>query len=442
MSERAFLNGRVRLFAGDCLAVLPTLAENSVDAVVTDPPYHLTSISKPRPDLAGKGNHFARRQAQMSAGFMGKEWDGGDIAFRPETWAEVLRVLKPGGHLLAFGAPKNFHRLVCAIEDGGFEIRDCVQWLFGSGFPKSHDVSKGIQRRRAEDEAPIRAICRVVRVAMDGRGLKSRHLVQHFGNCHPRLIDHWAARDTDSQPALPTWDQWLILKHVLGIGDEHDREVWRLNNRKGEPSDDWNAAEIIGEHNGETPGLVGKRFSDNDRSIRAPTDEAAAWSGWGTALKPAYEPICLARKPLSEGSIAANVLKWGTGAINIDGCRIDGAKGWCDSKQYNPGNLVGGASDDPVCTKQRCHSPVACSGWGYCRERNIDGLPTPEQVEKWKRVDNPHRRYQDNSQNPSKHLGRWPANIILSIPEDEYQLRRDVTPEQKRELYGWLSENA
>jgi site-specific DNA-methyltransferase (adenine-specific) len=138
MSE-SFLSGRVTLHRGDCLEVLPTLEECSIDSCVTDPPYHLTSISKPRPDLAGKGNHFARRQAQMSTGFMGKQWDGGDIAFRPELWAEVYRVLKPGAHLLAFSGTRTYHRMACAIEDAGFEIRDQIQWIYGSGFAKSRD---------------------------------------------------------------------------------------------------------------------------------------------------------------------------------------------------------------------------------------------------------------------------------------------------------------
>ena len=126
---------------GDCLAIMPTLAADSFDSAVTDPPYHLT---------AGK--------ASAPKGFMGKVWDGGDVAFRPETWAEVFRVLKPGGYLVAFGGPRNSHRMVCAIEDAGFEIRDSISylhdgglsgpllWAFGSGFPKSHDVSKGIDK--------------------------------------------------------------------------------------------------------------------------------------------------------------------------------------------------------------------------------------------------------------------------------------------------------
>src|ERR1035437_23569 len=150
-NKLSFLNDRIKLHCGDCLEVLPTLAENSVDSCVTDPPYHLTSIVKrfgaknSAPCKVGKTGAYAR----ASAGFMGKQWDGGDIAFRPETWAAVYRVLKPGGHLIAFGGTRTYHRMACAIEDAGFEIRDQIQWLYGSGFPKSHDVSKGIDKSRA-----------------------------------------------------------------------------------------------------------------------------------------------------------------------------------------------------------------------------------------------------------------------------------------------------
>ena len=135
----------VRILQGDCLEILPTLDADSIDSVVTDPPYHLTSIVKrfgadnAAPAQFGKDGAFAR----ASKGFMGKQWDGGDVAFRPETWAAVYRVLKPGAHLLAFGGTRGHHRMFCAIEDAGFEIRDCVLWLYGSGFPKSHNAGGG-----------------------------------------------------------------------------------------------------------------------------------------------------------------------------------------------------------------------------------------------------------------------------------------------------------
>ena len=128
----------IDLRLGDCLEVLKTLPDNSVDSIVTDPPYHLTSITK----RFGKEGVFQR----ASKGFMGKEWDGGDIAFTTELWEECLRVLKPGGHLLSFGGSRTYHRMACAIEDSGFEIRDQILFIYGSGFPKSLNIGKAIDK--------------------------------------------------------------------------------------------------------------------------------------------------------------------------------------------------------------------------------------------------------------------------------------------------------
>lgn len=293
---------------GDCLEVLRGMPDNSVDSIVTDPPYGLS--------------------------FMGKKWDY-DVP-SVEIWAECLRVLKPGGHLLAFAGTRTQHRMAVRIEDAGFEIRDMIAWVYGSGFPKSLDVSKALDKVRIEDVEPIRVVCRAVRAAMDAKGLKSRDLTQHFGDCHPRLIDHWAARDTDSQPSLPTWEQWGTLRDLLEMGDELDAEVWRLNGRKGKPGDNWQNAEVVGE---ETlpdtsivrAGFVGMTAPDGKTPMRtveikaANSDAARQWQGWGTALKPSLEPVTVARKPLS-GTVAENVLRHGTGALNIDGCRVGNSK--------------------------------------------------------------------------------------------------------------------
>lgn len=214
MTPEKFLKDTVELYCGDCLAVLDSLPENSVDAVLTDPPYHLTSIVQrfgsetAAPAKTGKTGAYAR----ASAGFMGKKWDGGDIAFQPEVWAKVLRVLKPGAHLAAFGATRGYHRMACAIEDAGFEIRDSLAWMFGVGFPKSHDVALDFET----------TLCNRVTRIFDGKE-----------------IDEWRYK-SDGAPLV-----------------------------KGE----W----------------------------RHP--EARIWSGFGTALKPAFEPIVLARKPLGTGDI-------------------------------------------------------------------------------------------------------------------------------------------
>jgi len=217
---------------GDCLDVLASLPKCSIDAVVTDPPYEL--------------------------GFMGKSWDASGVAFSPDTWRQVMRVLKPGGHMVAFGAPKNYHRLACAIEDAGFEIRDSLMWVFGQGFPKSQDVSKAIDKAAGAEREIVGPKFRP-----DGKTMASAAPNGPGGNF-----------TGDDRP-------W-----------KHDPAAVLRN-----------------------------------QSITAPaTDAAREWQGWGTALKPAYEPIVLARKPLSEGTVAANVLRWGTGAINIDATRVEGGE--------------------------------------------------------------------------------------------------------------------
>ena len=288
---------------GDCIAMMRELPDASIDAIVTDPPYEL--------------------------GFMGKHWDASGVAYNVATWAAAFRVLKPGGHLLAFGGTRTYHRMACAVEDAGFEIRDQLQWLYGSGFPKSLDVSKAIDKARNDD---IRPVCRFLRSAIDGSDWTATTLAAHFG-FHPRMVEHWAARDTDSQPAVPKWDQWCELKALLSLADDMDAEVWRLNGRKGKPGDAWHEREVIvqdiryrasdsWEANGR--GMLGRGVQTF--SITTPaTPDAERWQGWGTALKPANEPIVLARKPLSERTVAANVLRHGTGALHVDACRIPGA---------------------------------------------------------------------------------------------------------------------
>lgn len=142
-----FLDGRVVVHAGDCLQVLVGLPENSVDSVVTDPPYALVSITKrfgKEGSAPAKSNGATGVYARASSGFMGANWDTGKIAFSPEVWRECARLMKPGAHLVAFGGDRTYHRLACAIEDAGLEIRHTILWLYGSGFPKSHSVAKDL----------------------------------------------------------------------------------------------------------------------------------------------------------------------------------------------------------------------------------------------------------------------------------------------------------
>ena len=249
----------VTVLHGDALEKLAELEDASVDAVVTDPPYEI--------------------------GFMGKQWDASGIAYNVELWREALRVLKPGGHLLAFGATRTYHRMAVAIEDAGFEIRDSIHWLYASGFPKSHNVSKAIDRAMGAEREVVG-----VRQGVT-KGDSGRY--------------NWHTGDDDG----PT----QILDTV------------------------------------------------------AATPEAARWEGWGTALKPAHEPIVMARKPL-DGTVVDNVLEHGTGALNIEACRVSG-------QPRNPG----------------FQDPTSNGIFNGSDNANLVGYQSPS--------------------------GRWPANIILTHSE-------------------------
>jgi DNA modification methylase len=352
----AFLDGRVNLFAGDCLDVLAGLPENSVDSVVCDPPYHLTSMTKARPDLTGAGNPYARKQA--ATGFMSKTWDGGDIAFRPETWAAVLRVMKPGAHLLAFGGDRTFHRLAVAIEDAGFEVRGTLSWIFGSGFPKSLNVSA-----RLAGSLPADAQCACVPgCSQTVQGSRSDCLADHdFDD------EQLPSEGADGQGGLPSQADALKYspfgQHVDGQAEapSHNRlssSAPRSNGYSQPPASPQtqdfqdldnvqfgtssNRSNVLLKAGHKTPNHKSDRLrSGDDLAVSSSGDSGCGYpnlphcpdcgkvripAGLGSALKPAMELICMARKPLSASGIAANVLRWGTGALNIDGCRVgDGA---------------------------------------------------------------------------------------------------------------------
>ena len=272
-----------QILHGSNLDVLPTIADVSIDAIVTDPPYEL--------------------------GFMGKKWDASGIAYNVDLWRECLRVLKPGGHLLAFGGTRTYHRMAVAIEDAGFEIRDSIHWLYGSGFPKSLDVSKAIDKRGGAT-ADFAAFRDAVRDAMKRNGITRSRLQDALGN---HMLSHYLT--AGSQPAIPNWRDYQIIRNTVGLGDAFDH-LFR----------DEAEREVVGKRDGAefvfAPGEA-RTAEKVTFDITAPaTDAAKRWDGWGTALKPAHEPIVVARKPL-DGTVAANVLQHGTGALNIDGCRIE-----------------------------------------------------------------------------------------------------------------------
>ena len=279
--------GTFKIVNGDVLEVSSRLKKERFDGCLCDPPYGLS--------------------------FMGKKWDY-DVP-SVETWAAVLGALKPGAHLLAFAGTRTQHRMAVRIEDAGFEIRDMIAWVYGSGLPKSLDVSKAIDKAAGAEREIVGT-----RKKLDSYG-------EQAGN------------------------------NVYGGGPNHDHV----------------------------------------QSITAPaTDAARQWSGYGTALKPALEPITVARKPLV-GTVAANCQRYGTGAINIDECRVATEE---DQRRPSAGGDNG----------------LLGSSTFKIRERKVE-----EQIQ---------------------HSGRWPANLILTYPEDEFMLRDDVTPDQLYKLAEWMNENS
>jgi hypothetical protein len=278
----------VSVHHGDCRDVLATLPEASIDACVTDPPYGLE--------------------------FMGKGWDKGVPGV--EFWAEVFRVLKPGAHLLAFGGTRTYHRLVCAIEDAGFDVRDQIGWAYGTGFPKSLDVSKAIDSRK--DWVGLAAFQGNVKAARTALGISQSEAARRIGLiASDESLGGGGFMWFETGMRLPTAEQYAALKRELLLSDACDGAFEAAER------------EVIGQHRASAggqnmrAGIGGQGVALPPGEITAPASDAArAWAGWGTALKPAWEPICVARKPLV-GTVAANVLRFGTGALNIDGCRVE-----------------------------------------------------------------------------------------------------------------------
>ena len=287
------------LHHGDCLEVLATLPDACVDAVVTDPPYGLA--------------------------FMGKRWDY-DVPSK-EIWEQCLRVLKPGGHLLAFAGTRTQHRMCVNIEDAGFEIRDMIAWCYGSGFPKSQNVGKAIDKRGGTI-AEFASFRDDVKEAMQRNSVTRSALQDALGNF---MLAHYLT--AGSQPAVPNLRDYQIIRDTVGLGDKWDAAFSAEAEREVVGTKEWS--------NSVSHFVPGKDHSQRVKlDITAPTTpEAQQWDGWGTALKPALEPITVARKPF-KGTVAANVLEHGTGALNIDECRVgDNSGRW-------PANLIHDGSDE------------------------------------------------------------------------------------------------
>jgi DNA modification methylase len=419
--------GNVTVHHGNCLDILPTLPDCSVDSVVTDPPYEL--------------------------GFMGKKWDASGIAYRVDLWSEVLRVLKPGGHLLAFGGTRTYHRMAVAIEDAGFEIRDSIHYMYGSGFPKSLNVKKaakdstcqcgqtvqynhdnGDMHRVRQDVSDIPSVAAKspapeMQSGVQWQGTGSRTNTprsQRQSGVDGRFASLVPEKDDRSeQPSMEGWSDF-----PKGEGQLHRPEVRQVSSRV-----DRNGS--VGRlHNGTSPsdGAVGWQASGEDGSGEPhqpqPSGQSArelgtipeqrrpqAWGGWpvcggcskpilpeglGSALKPAHEPIVVARRPLI-GTVAANVLQHGTGALNIDGTRIGtdgGTSGGVGSGSFrmhgftNLNDLRAAAAEGGKCPDGRDAATCLAT-----YERNLAEA------------------------GPITVTGRWPANVIFD-PDAATELDR------------------
>ena len=317
----------VTIYWSHSVFVLMGMPSNSVDSIVTDPPYGLS--------------------------FMGKKWDYDVPSI--QLWRETLRILKPGGHLLAFGGSRTYHRMTVNIEDAGFEIRDQIMWLYGSGFPKSLDVSKAIDK-------VMPRVGKFVDFASHYENMRIKKGLTHTLICEKGKFflntNHGGASVNWSKGYnVPTMEQWHILKEILDLSEEWLPLIERIEAER----------EVIGQRQTGDPVAW---YSETDRGdgtvdITTPaTPEAKQWDGWGTALKPAHEPICVARKPLT-GTVAENVLEHGTGGLNIDACRIDN-------------------SDADLTVKQKNFNSM-----GYRGANETNGIQT------------------------HNNKGRWPANLIL-----------------------------
>jgi DNA modification methylase len=354
----------INLLHGDCLEQMKTLDDNSVDSIVSDPPYGIS--------------------------FMAKKWDY-DVP-SVEVWKEAMRVLKPGGHALIACGTRTQHRMVVNIEDAGFEIRDVVSWIYGSGFPKSLNISKAIDKMDAAE-------AQLARQYKFTEWVRSQGVQASDINASTATAMGCRYTTHPSQPAIMTREHLEACRHLFaGVPKWVEAEC----DKRSVESENFKQREVLETETryNEPSGIVAAGRDERtliERKITAPATEAAKqWDGWGTALKPSTEYFTLCRKPLSEKTIAANVLKWGTGGINIDGCRVEAN-----------GEKLGGGMES-----KDCKSFKGKDGWDRPWRHDDDAMEkNAEKVrEKVKKAES---------------LGRFPANLI----HDGSQEVLDLFPE-------------
>lgn len=287
MKMKLFSQGNYyTLYQGDMLNMLEVITPNSIDSVITDPPYELN--------------------------FMNKGWDNSGIAFQANTWRKCYEVLKPGGYLLAFGGSRTFHRIACAIEDAGFEIRDTIMWLYGSGFPKSFNIGKGVEAKMLTGSSNTQAF-------------------KNLNGTKAKSGDWGVNKNAHEYGARPA--QYDADKHLRTV------------------------------------------------SVDYQTEEGRKWNGWGTQLKPSYEPIIVARKPC-KGSVTDNILQYGVGGINIDECRI------------GTEIIKAGSNPDFRDIGRKSKETIGIDKLSFGQVENVSRTSSEE------------------------HVGRYPANTILTYDDD------------------------
>ena len=365
----------IKLLHGDCLDHLRTLEDNSVDAVVTDPPY---GLGKPVPIAVLLAAWMSGEDYDMGPGFMGAEWDQ---VPGPSIWREVLRVLKPGGHAVIFASARTSDLMGIGVRLAGFEVRDVIHWCYANGQVHSMDIAKAMDKMR-HDGAQVLQVTAWIREARDAAGLRNRDIDQAFGT--NGMAGHWTS--AASQPAVPTLDQWATLVELLGVEvpAEIERLAVELNSNKGEPGPDFHLREKVGEAENWGAASVSTPSMPNGRwdITTAASENAKAWEGWGTGLKKSVEPALLLRKPISETSVARNILRWGTGGLHIDATR------------FAPGDPMWPLVDSDELPETHSQSAEAANR-GITRGDGWQGMET--------------------HQTAGQAIGRWPANLVFHV---------------------------
>lgn len=282
----------LHLHLGDCVEVLKGYEDGSIGAVVSDPPYDLTAVSRGGSARQFVDNPYGRsRVGTDRKGFMGKTWDGTGIAFSADLWNEVYRVLRPGGVIKAFSGTRTYHRMAAAMQEAGFEGLRVEAWCYGSGFPKSMNIGKALDKQAGRINTSIVALKKELRALFDASG-KSRTTIDK--ECGFRACNYLSYPEPGKQhdpwfTVLPSQAKWQVMKQVLGVEGDFEAELDGFFQEA--------VREVIG-FKKVIPGVAFSSDGPGEIPVTIPATEAAQrWDGWGTALKPSWEPVIVGRKP-------------------------------------------------------------------------------------------------------------------------------------------------